>query len=577
MKYQGLTKFFFIKSSINQSGCNHLKYAIENNLLDISEDFDESQYANAFEEYFSILDVFGNDIDDISDAIKYFLSLKDKVKKYFETTYKQMLEDYIKDFEISYQGLFTKIDYINIDKATKTITWINISASTQPKTLFLKSKKDASEDFVGSALHHALERQGEISASHQDSFTEKYIEKAMNLVFENHVYTNPETRKLDHNIFPNVLNPYIFISTKKPKVWSWIWNVYILHKNYPEYKIITKIPLIKKTLAPYSFAFENNIFDPNDDIGEIVSDFLEASFSNAMTQWEKPAEKFSFPKWAEKYSTIAVNCFICSAPQKERNIGLKFNEVEVGKILKRYPNKIAMFDFETINDPLPNTDFYYPYSKIVVQISIHFMENGEVVKHQEYICQDLSKKELEKIYNMLVEAVKDKYVLVAYYKAFESSAIREMERVLDRDEISSVYNLVAKKNQTLGNVFKPPILDLMDFFNKPTKNRPFFIIALKRFGPFKSIKKTIELYAGDNNPYKNLSINNGFKAMAELYGIIVDGNLDDINNKHNQLLKYCKQDTLTMVEIYQKILKLKVELANKSKIEKLKILKKLDK
>ena len=50
--------------------------------------------------------------------------------------------------------------------------------------------------------------------------------------------------------------------------------------------------------------------------------------------------------------------------------------------------------------------------------------------------------------------------------------------------------------------------------------------------------------------YKNMNIQDGAQAASEWERMIFDNSVDSENIKQN-LLKYCSQDTLAMVEIYK--------------------------
>ncbi len=595
MKYKGLTKFFFKKSqSIN---CGHLKYAIENNLLDISEEANNSEYfgPDVLDEYFSMVEVFENNIDEIPEAIKYFLALKEKVQIFFEKKYLQDLKNSYKNFQIDYEGLFTTLDYINIDKSNQTITWFLISPSTwNEKSYFLdltKVKKSGRPTSINKPSKIFSE---EIKILQGQDLNGKEYYKRIQEANTFSLNKNLSAFSVDgKTLFKNFITLGSFKSTKRDKIYGLLFNLFIINKKYPNYKIITQLPLLTKEYKP-SFEFLVNILDPKSKTGKLQIEIMDKMIHNSYEKWNKTSKKFTLPNWSSSYPTIGKKCFVCRIPDLESKIGRDFNTSAIKEDIKNFNGKIAMIDFETINDPLPQPEYYKPYSKIVVQVSIHYMSNGQLEQHKEYLAKNLTKKELEKIYNLVCEAVKKDYKLAAYYAPFERSALREMEKVLKRNDISKIYELRSKEQidnfiypqiitkgdkkfyntkQEIRASSEKSILDLMDFFLKPTQQREHFKISLNRFGHSKSIKKTIELYAGDKNPYKKLNINNGFKAMAELYDIIVDNNKKDIEQRRKELLAYCKQDTLTMVDLYKKIL----ELNNMSKNNREKELEKLDK
>ncbi len=322
------------------------------------------------------------------------------------------------------------------------------------------------------------------------------------------------------------------ISLKKLKhLFDAEFQYHLLKKKFPDYNIDFSVGVINKIGWPepkFKVILLTPYFCAADEFEVWCKSINDILFSGAN----------SYNMDASKSRCIYnLECGKCGYNPKK--IYDNFDVAKIKSVLSEYPNKLAMIDFETINDPLPSASHYAPYDKVVVQLSCHLMEEGKVVEHDEYLANSTSLEELEKIYNKLVSYKDRGYKMVAYYKSFEKGCFNIMGELLGRDELSD-YEL----------------LDLMDFFKKGKELAP---ISQVDFGQSASIKKTIQFAYGseDNNPYKNgeLNINNGGKAMAQLYKKVIEQ--QEVNDK--ELLAYCKQDTLTMVDIYNKIIE---ELSN---------------
>ncbi len=543
--------------------CGHFLKAFDKNLLDISEEDNFDNESFSLSPYLDMLEAFENSDSEVPDAIKFFLKLKTKVLNYYKEIYKNELKGFHENFELQTKDAFLSFDLFKIDKEKKDIQFVIIKPSTFESTSkhFLKTWNKKRNTGTVEALNF-------IEVSKKKDI-ELFVKESW-LPFDDKISRN--------NSFPKdakiLLIPELWSSTKRQQAFELLFLMRNLHDKYPGYKITAKLPLINKTLKPYTFTTLEYILDVEDKI-------IKAAYDSIFKWSDKKIDKFiakgketafHLPKYQKKFPTNK-KCFICNKDKSEDKISQEYRIDLVEEIIAEYPDKIAMFDFETINDPLPNTNFYYPYDKIVVQISMHLLEKGKIVGHKEYIAKDLSKKELQKIYYIIVEAVNQGYKLCAYYKAFEGSAIKTIERVLSQDKISKYYNLSTEDRNSDIDREKYEILDLMDFFNKKNNYPP---ISLWRFGQSSSIKKTIEFYTSNENPYNKLTINNGFKAMNELYKILVEKNYINSDQTHEQLYKYCKQDTLTMVNIYNKIREVR-KLIQENVGEKEKIINELDK
>lgn len=208
-----------------------------------------------------------------------------------------------------------------------------------------------------------------------------------------------------------------------------------------------------------------------------------------------------------------------------------------GKVIKQ-PMKLMMFlsrlqypiyhlDFEAIMPSLPMFEGTRAFDTIPTQYSLHIEQRNGDLEHKEFLEIEKTDPRWNLITNLLKE-IGDKGSVLVYNKAFEQGVLQSMIRwfpSLER-EITNVINR---------------LVDLMVPFKDGDYFHPnmFFSYSLKYVLPALVPSVT----------YEHLNIKNGgqiMSVMTELY------NTTDLVRKEQlrqDLLLYCKQDTIAMVEI----------------------------
>ena len=579
--------------------CGHLIYAYHNQLLPTNIDLDKLQELQTVFEL-KAEEIF-EEIDDIEPMIEYFMILKEKVVKNFIEIENIDLKKYYQNFQIKGDGLFSTLDFVSLDQEAKTIEFITIQPSVwNPEKLFRKTlstkgktlkslsrnmgfaadnfanweqlKKNPDYNLINSLFREPYKFR--IPPHHQEINYDyiAFIDLLISTIKENLLLTNGKANfKLtmhDNQFNFPLLTPLIWQKSKSKIYYNFIYNFGLLLEKYPDYKITGKIAFIKKDnhSKQYSFHYftkEINNHNPSQEMIFNKKKIL-ADLNEVRSKVTIPGIKWFPNNRYPHYDFLNNNCKICQEGEKffRENVDEWFLEEmsppiydsfqcqKVNNLLKTYPQKLAMFDFETITDPMPQQSYYNPWDKMIVQVSCHLLEGTKIVDHQEYIVQNLSIKEIEKVYNIILQWVKDGYTLVSYYKAFENSVIRTMERILQVNTISSLVNTNPDSKVPTSNSGRE-VLDLFDFFRKRGKSEEKWI-SWKRFQGSASIKYTIQLAHPTSNPYQNLTINNGFLATKILYEHFNQKAKDKVTVK--DLYKYCYQDTLSMVDIYQSII-----------------------
>ncbi len=597
---KNISKFFFRHSLMNPN-CGHLVYAYNNDLLPKKIDFDQDIHELDIDEYLEMEDIF-QEVDETNPMVEYFMILKQKVVNKFVEIKNLDLNEYYQNFQIRSKDMFANFDFLKINKKTKTIEFINVQPSIwEPDKLFKKTLSDRG------ATSKSLEKAMGFDITNFEKWNE--LQNAPNYVLINPLFkkekfsatrsigeidleyynfialiktmikdkiddikSSPKSVKLriDYNqIHSPYLSPLIWKKTKSQIYFNFIYNFGVLLEKYPNYKIVGKIAFIQKDMATnnYDFVFYQKTID-NQNLSQIMKinkKKILQDLSFVREKKEKEGESWVPNARYLHYDLLNTNCKICQYGDEffTQDVDVeKLNTMvpqiyesflcgDVVNLLNSYPQKLAMLDFETITDPMPNQDYYHPWDKMIVQISCHLLKGTNIVKHYEYIVKDLSKKEMAKVYEMILDWIHKGYTLVSYYKPFENAVIRTMERILKRKEISTLVN-VHPANSPLISENLLPVLDLFDYFKKRSKDERKWI-SWKKFNGSASIKYTIQIAHPKTNPYQDLVINNGFLATKVLY--------EHFNKKPKDkktiqdLYKYCKQDTLSMVDIYKAIIK----------------------
>lgn len=197
-----------------------------------------------------------------------------------------------------------------------------------------------------------------------------------------------------------------------------------------------------------------------------------------------------------------------------------------------YP--ISFFDFETFQNPIPRFDGQRAYMKMPFQYSLHIVDEEGDMTHYEFLGDHNSDPRRELCEKMLSHIPKSGSIM-AYNQSFEISRIREMAEEFNdlRDDLLA---------------FVDRFVDLVVPFRNGGYYHPDFN------GSF-SIKSVLPALFPDDPElsYKALNIQDGGMAMDTFANLHL---LEDINllpQIREDLLAYCKLDTLAMVRIWEKL------------------------
>jgi len=189
-------------------------------------------------------------------------------------------------------------------------------------------------------------------------------------------------------------------------------------------------------------------------------------------------------------------------------------------------------DFETVMTAIPLYPDIAPYTQIPTQYSIHKCSDvGLIIGHLEYLAdpsKDCRKELAENLINNLGE---DGSIII--YSTFEKAVINNLGRLYP--------DLLEKLNSLAGRM-----IDLAAIIGKNYYHPDFHRST--------SIKTTLPVLVPELS-YDNLEIAEGDSAMAAFAYLALGKYKDtkEIEAVKRNLLEYCKQDTLAMVKLHQRL------------------------
>jgi hypothetical protein len=195
-----------------------------------------------------------------------------------------------------------------------------------------------------------------------------------------------------------------------------------------------------------------------------------------------------------------------------------------------YP--IYFMDFETFQPAVPLYDNSKPYQQIPFQYSVFLKKNKTIeAEHYEFLAEPGIDPRIKFIENLL-KVIKDKGDVLVYNKTFEITRLNEIARDFSEyaDEIEKLISRIK---------------DLMIPFQKK------YYYAPEMKGSY-SIKAVLPALVPDLS-YDNLEINDGGLASVAYESLQTETDLMFIAEIKQQLLEYCKMDTLGMVRLLEKL------------------------
>ena len=195
---------------------------------------------------------------------------------------------------------------------------------------------------------------------------------------------------------------------------------------------------------------------------------------------------------------------------------------------------LYFFDYETLASLVPYFDGLRPYQQLPFQYSLHVLESPDSeLKHYEYLHRENSNP-AQSLSETLKSHIGDQGSVITWNMGFEKSCNTLLGTLLP--EFTGFY---ASLNER--------IVDLMIPFSNG-------MYIDKDFCGSASIKSVLPVLVPELS-YKALGIQEGASAQRLWMEAVLDGKRDEQKQQIlDDLVKYCKLDTLAMVEIYKKLL-----------------------
>jgi len=206
------------------------------------------------------------------------------------------------------------------------------------------------------------------------------------------------------------------------------------------------------------------------------------------------------------------------------------NTRNIREFLSTVSEPAGFLDFETFMEPVPSFDNQRPYQQIPFQYSLHIHEGGRL-SHHEFLGWPETDPRRPLIEKLIADTEKCRSILV-YNQSFEVSRLNEIARDLP-EFATDIGTLLAK------------IADLM----VPFKNRDYYV---KEMCGSHSIKAVLPALVPEMN-YEDLAIADGEMAMLAYSGLSTIRDAAEREKIRENLLAYCRLDTLAMVRIWQKL------------------------
>lgn len=190
---------------------------------------------------------------------------------------------------------------------------------------------------------------------------------------------------------------------------------------------------------------------------------------------------------------------------------------------------LYFLDYETFGKPYPVLDGYRVNQQIVFQVSLHIVQENGDIEHCEYLGDDFETATTG-LLEMMREKISPLGSVIVWNEGFEKGRNKELAEI--HPEYADFLEDINHR-----------VHDLMLVFKKDYLHPEFFGSA--------SIKRVLPVLLPELS-YKNLEIQDGTMALSEWERSTKnDIGSEERDSIRENLLKYCKLDTLAMVEIWK--------------------------
>jgi hypothetical protein len=211
------------------------------------------------------------------------------------------------------------------------------------------------------------------------------------------------------------------------------------------------------------------------------------------------------------------------------------NKLAIQEFISKIKYPVSFLDFEVFMPAIPIFKNTSPYEHIPFQYSLHVKNNKDsITEHRDFLSEqgiDPRKTFLE---SLLTQLPKTGTVLV-------------YDTLMEIKILNSLKDLFPEYTNVVNNIISR-IVDLM----KPFSEKNYY--QAEMHNSF-SIKNVVQALAPSLN-HNDLSIPNGSIAMTSFENLQTETDMLKILETRDNLLEYCKMDTLAMVKIFEELEKL---------------------
>ncbi len=218
--------------------------------------------------------------------------------------------------------------------------------------------------------------------------------------------------------------------------------------------------------------------------------------------------------------------------QAEKTNERFINEKAIKKFLKKLKFPLYFLDFEAVQPVFPLFKGDSPFEFLPVQFSLHYLKtkDGEL-QHKEFITENNDDPRL-RFATELVNSIPENACILVYNAALEKKINKNL--ALRFPQMEEQFKRINRQ-----------FVDLIEPFN----NKYIYDPKMKGKSSIKAILPV--LIPEMEKAYKSLNIKNGMMAMGAFFNLFENIDKKEKNQIRQDLLDYCKLDTLAMVKIWQ--------------------------
>ena len=200
-------------------------------------------------------------------------------------------------------------------------------------------------------------------------------------------------------------------------------------------------------------------------------------------------------------------------------------------LLETWTYPISYFDLEAVSYPIPRYNNSRPYQDLPFQFSCHIQRSPDAeLEHHEFLF-DADTDPREAFINEMLKVLPSSGSIVVYHQTYEITKLKELAK--DFPQYAASINSLL-----------PRIVDLKKVIEESVYHPEFL-------GSY-SIKKVAPALLGQDVSYDNLAVSDGLEAVCKYQEFIQLAYNDPLRaNIRKDLVEYCRQDTLLMLQLHK--------------------------